>query len=65
MLHFLFDRVPAPPCAEPLPQADPIFAFVCFMTVYLIFLGLILLYLPDCVARPIMRIAFGERKTEQ
>ncbi len=65
MLHFLFDGVPVPPCAEPLPPADPIFAFVCFMTTYLIFLGLILLCLPDCVARPIMRIAFGERKTEQ
>jgi len=65
MLHFLFDGVPIPPCPEPLPQADPIFSFVCFMTVYLIFLGLILLYLPDRVARPIIRIAFGERKTEQ
>ena len=65
MLHFLFDGVPIPPCAEPLPPANPIFAFVCFMTAYLIFLGLILLCLPDCMARPIMRIAFGERKTEQ
>ena len=63
MLHFMFDRVPMPPGAEP-PPPGPIFAFVSFMAVYLIFLELILLCLPECVARSIMRIAFGQRKTD-
>lgn len=65
MLHFMFDGVPIPPGAEPLPPPNPVFAFVWFMAVYLIFVGLILVCLPECVARPIMRIAFGERKTDQ
>ncbi len=63
MFHFMFDGVPMPPDADPPPPA-PIFAFVSFMAVYLIFLGLILLCLPECVARSIMRIAFGQRKTD-
>src|SRR5260370_7922436 len=46
MLLLLFDRVPAPPCAEPLPQADPIFPFLCFTPPYLLFPALILLSLP-------------------
>jgi len=64
MFHFMFDGVAMPPGAEPPPPPDPIFGFVSFMVVYLIFLGLILLCLPECVARSIMRIAFGQRKTD-
>jgi len=64
MFQFVFDGVPMPPGAELPPPPDPIFAFVSFMAVYLIFLGLILLCLPGCVVRPIMRIAFGQRKTD-
>jgi hypothetical protein len=63
MFQFVFDGVPMPPGAEPPPPPDPIFAFVSSIGVYLIFLGLILLCLPESVAGPIMRIAFGQRKT--
>ncbi len=63
MFHFMFDGVPMPPGAEPPPPSDPIFAFVSFMAVYLIFLELVLPCLPECLARSIMRIAFGQRKT--
>ena len=63
MFHLMFDGVPMPPGAEPPPPPDPILALVSFMAVYLIFLALILLCLPESVAGPIMRIAFGQRKT--
>src|SRR5260370_2511379 len=58
MLHFLFDGFPVPPCAEPLPPADPIFPFVCFMTAYLIFLAFIPLRLPASQPRPITLTPF-------
>jgi len=58
MFHFMFDGVPMPPGAEPPPPSDPILGFVSFMAVYVIFFELMLLCLPECVARSIMRIAF-------